>query len=394
LQEGLRVLLFARGANGAGTDAGDDGEERLPGGLQPLGVVALRDELRHEAASTVQGLKSAGVGVKVISGDNPETVATLARQAGIDADAAVAGPELEAGDGPAFERRVAETTIFGRITPDQKERIIASLNRRGHHVAMIGDGVNDIPALKRSSVSVAMRSGSPATRAVADIVLLNDSFSVLPPAFLEGQRIRKGMQTIVRLFLVRTLSLALIVLGAALLGDAFPTTPRQAGLPALLGVGLPALILVAVAQPARTARYLLPSSAPFVAPAVILTAIAGLVSYHGFLLATDSVDQARSALVLTQTVCGIWLLPYVERGSQEDGMLNPDRRMLLIAGALLLVLAVWLAIEPARRFSEVEVLALSGYAAVAAVVAAWAVLLHFAWRLTSTARRDGAEAPA
>jgi cation-transporting ATPase E len=245
---------------------------------------------------------------------------------------------------------------------------------------MTGDGVNDIPAMKRASVSVAMRSGSPATRGVADLVLLNDSFGVLPAAFQEGQRIRGGMETTLRVFLVRTLSLSLIIFGASLLTDAFPTTPRQAGIPALFAVGLPALVIVFTARPARTGTYLLPGSLGFILPAVLSIAIACVALYHAYFRITDSVAEARTALVVQQVLCGLIVLPYARRTSQREGLAGPDRTLALLAAALLTLAALCLLVGPLRGFFEVELLTPVGYGAIALTTTAWALSLHVLWR--------------
>src|SRR5262249_8869454 len=163
-----------------------------------------------------------------------------------------------------------------------KEKLVQALKRSGHYVAMIGDGINDIPALKAAHVAVAMRSGNDATRSVADIVLMDDSFPALSKTFLEGQRIREGMASGFRLVLVRTVSVALVVLIAALISDPFPLTPRQTGIVASLTVGVPALALAAWAKPARGPNLLLPSALGFVIPAGIALGLASAVAYSGF----------------------------------------------------------------------------------------------------------------
>ncbi len=222
--EGLRVLLFARGeAPSGGLDAQ---RPQLPQGLQALGLVALRDELRADARETILSFSEGGIVLKIISGDNPQTVAALAKQAGFPPDVKlISGTELEGLSERELERVAEDTTIFGRIVPQHKEALVKALQRRGHYVAMTGDGVNDVPALKQAQVAIAVKSGSPVTRNVADIVLIDDSFAVLPSAFTEGQRIRKGMESIIRLFLVRTFAVSLVILGASLLSDPFPITP-------------------------------------------------------------------------------------------------------------------------------------------------------------------------
>jgi cation-transporting ATPase E len=381
--QGLRVLLFARGE---APPEGIDGEKpELPRGLVSLGLVALRDELRPDAGETVNGFARGGIELKIISGDNPQTVAALAMQAGFgDSLKTVAGPELEGLDDRELERIVSEATIFGRIAPQHKEALVKALQRRGHYVAMTGDGVNDVPALKQSNVAIAVKSGSPVTRNVADIVLLNDSFGVLPSAFSEGQRIRAGMASIIRLFLVRTFAVSLAILGASLLGDSFPITPRQSGVPALLTVGLPALALAVWARPQKTGRYLLPSVALFVVPAAVTIAVTSLLLYHFYLSGPDNITEARTVLTITSTVCGLVLLPFVqdppERWMTVAG-LRSDFRTTLLALAMFAGFLVSYLVPPLRDFYELEMLDIRDYGIIAAAVALWAVVLSLAWRI-------------
>jgi cation-transporting ATPase E len=265
--QGLRVLLLACAPESAGL-RGSDGEPLLPDHMQALGVISIRDQLRAGARETIQRFTSIGVQLKVISGDNPDTVLALARQCGIPASAtAIAGPELNGLSDEQLEDVAEANTVFGRVTPEHKERLVAALTRRGHYVAMTGDGVNDILALKQSKVAIAMRSGSEATRGVADIVLMDDSFSVLPETFSEGQRIMRGMYDVIKLFLTRTLFVAFLILGATIIEVDFPITPKQNSLLATLTVGIPAFALAIWAVPGRTPRRLLPTIVEFVIPA-------------------------------------------------------------------------------------------------------------------------------
>jgi cation-transporting ATPase E len=197
---GLRVLLLARATrHGAPLRGGGDGRPMLPA-LDPVALVVLADELRGEVVESVRRFREKGVAVAVLSGDDPRTVAALATRAGIEAGTSVAGPVLDTLDDDALDELVEHTTVFGRVTPEQKERVVDALRRRGHHVAMLGDGVNDARALKRAHVGVAMRSGSPVTRDVADIVLVDDSFAALLPARTEGRRIINGLSTSMYVF--------------------------------------------------------------------------------------------------------------------------------------------------------------------------------------------------
>jgi cation-transporting ATPase E len=385
-ENGFRVLLFARAAgagDGDGNDAVISEQPRLPRKLAPLALISLRDELRPEAKETITQFAAAGIGIKIISGDSPETVVALARQAGFENEIrTVSGLSLDALSDKELKRVAEESTVFGRITPQQKERLIRLLRRRGRHIAMIGDGVNDVLAMKRADVAIAMRSGSQVTRSVADIVLLDDSFATLPKAFLEGQRVRRGMLDIIRLFLVRTLSVALVILACTLVASAFPTTPRQNGALAFATVGIPTLALAAWARPAQTPRRLVLSSAHFVVPAAASIALATFGVYELFLWNSD-VNTARSALTTAAVLCGILLIPFTQpptRAFVGGAELNGDWRTVLLAGAMVLLYVAILAIGPVRSFYELRVLSAPSYALIVLIVAAWAVALRAFWR--------------
>ena len=237
---GLRVLLFA--ANPDATTLHDtDGEPQLPL-LTPIALVALTDELRPQAKETIAAFASLGIQLKIISGDNPQTVAALAKQAGLpDNLRLVSGPTLAQLSPEVFDQVAAETTVFGRIAPEQKEQIVASLIRQGHYVAMMGDGVNDALSLKKAKLGIAMESGSNVTRNVADMILLNDSFAALLPAFTEGKRIIGGLSISLYLFLARVVTSMLLIIAISMVGLGFPYEPSQVAL-TLFTVGLPTLV--------------------------------------------------------------------------------------------------------------------------------------------------------
>ncbi|TWF80444.1 cation-transporting ATPase E [Pseudonocardia hierapolitana] len=274
---GLRVLLLARATRRGAPLRGDDGRPALPA-LAPVALVVLVDELRGEVVESVRRFREKGVAITVLSGDDPRTVAALANLAGIAAGTPVAGPVLDTLDDDALDELVERTTVYGRVTPEQKERVVAALRRRGHHVAMLGDGVNDARALKRAHIGVAMRSGSPVTRDVADIVLVDDSFAALLPARTEGRRIIDGLSTSLYVFLPRLAVQALVILITTALGLAFPYTPAQGGLTALT-VGIPALCLTMWARPTAPDPHLLRTLARFVAPVAVVTATFGTLVY-------------------------------------------------------------------------------------------------------------------
>ncbi len=273
---GLRVLLLARAAPGAPLrDA--DGRPALPA-LEPLAVVALADELRPDVTDTLARLVADGIAVKIISGDDPETVAALARQAGLEPGEPVTGTALDGLPDAALDAVVARTTVFGRVAPEQKERLVGALRRRGAYVAMVGDGVNDARALKRAQVGVAMAGGSAVTRDVADIVLTGDSLGALLPAAHEGRRIITGISTSMQVFLARVGTQGLVILAVTMLGLGFPYSPANVGL-TLLTVGVPTLFLTAWARPTAPDPHLLTTLWRFVVPAALVTAAGGVAVY-------------------------------------------------------------------------------------------------------------------
>src|SRR5919107_376708 len=208
--------------------------------VDTAGWLGFTDELRPNVDKALNGFRDAGIALKVISGDNPETVAALARQAGLSGDVQlVSGLDLDGMDESQFTEAAERSTVFGRVTPEQKQRLVEALRGNGHYVAMTGDGVNDVLSLKQANLGIAMQSGSQATRGVADIVLTNDSFAVLPHAITEGQRIIAGMQNVLKLFLSRTFFLALLIIAVAMVGT-FPFSPRQSALLSFLTAGIPA----------------------------------------------------------------------------------------------------------------------------------------------------------
>jgi cation-transporting P-type ATPase E len=274
---GLRVLVLARAADPNPDLRDAAGRPALPA-LEPVGIVALADELRPDVAESVRRFAAEGVALKVLSGDDPRTVAALAAQAGLDAGEPVAGIELDPLEDAALDRLVARTTVFGRVAPEQKERIVASLRRQGHYVTMIGDGVNDARALKGAHVGVAMRSGSAVTRDVADVVLVDDSFAALLPARAEGRRIIAGIAASMHVFLARVATQGLVILAVTMIGLGFPYSPTQVGL-TLLTVGVPTLFLTLWARPVRPDENLLGNLARFVIPAALVTAGFGTAVY-------------------------------------------------------------------------------------------------------------------
>jgi cation-transporting ATPase E len=382
--QGLRVLLFAR-------DPGlvrlyeETGGTTLPSGLIALALLSFREELRPRVRETLKDFADLGVRVKIISGDNPLTVAALATQVGLGRDLlAISGLELAQMDDEEFERASEAATVFGRVAPDQKERLVQAFRQRGYHVAMIGDGVNDVLSLKRAHLGIAMQSGSAATRSVADMVLLGDSFGVLPTAVREGQRIIKGMEDVVRLLLTRTLYVFLLIVAALVVGVDFPITPKHNSILALLTVGIPILAIAAWARPGDPPRSVIRTTSSFVFPAAFTVSVAALGIYLYFLRTTGDAAIAQTALTTLSVLCGLVLVPFVEPptpGWVGGDVLSGDWRPTILAVGMLFLYGVLLVVPPLRAFFELRTLPPLDYLLIGAVALVWAVILRYVWRV-------------
>ena len=380
--EGLRVLLFAH-RPGSMSLHNAEGESQLPSSLLPLSLLSFRDELRPEAQETLRHFAELGIEPKIISGDHPQTVAALAKQVGFDDVRIVSGLDLDALDDAQLESLAEETTVFGRITPQQKERLVHLFRGQGHYVAMIGDGVNDVLSLKQAHVGIAMESGSQATRGVADIVLLGDSFAALPIAFREGQRIVRGMEDIVRLLITRTFYVILLIIATRLVGVAFPVTPKHNSILALLTVGIPILAIAAWARPGTPPHSVIHSTSHFVFPAAFTVSVIALAVYLSYLSATGDLEIARTALTATTVLCGLVLIPFVEPPTETwvgGDVLSGDWRPTALALGMLGLFGVIMATPSLRAFLELTPLRGVDYLLIGVVVVAWAVLLRLIWR--------------
>jgi cation-transporting P-type ATPase E len=391
---GLRVLLVATHPDGSSlVDPGDDdAAATLPAGMRALGLVALSDELRPEAAATIAAFRDAGVAVKIISGDDPETVAALARQAGLGPDIPLlAGPELEAMDDVALRQAATDTVVFGRITPAQKERLVDALKAGGHYVAMIGDGVNDVLSLKKANLAIAMGSGSQATRGVADIVLMEDSFAAVAKAVSEGQRILNGMQDILKLFLARIMTVGLVIV-SSLVVVTFPIELRNASALTVFTVGIPTALLAVWAQPGQRVRDSLGRTlARFVVPASVVSSLIGLALFTGILFLATSIDgrplaealrMAQTALTSFLVYAGLLLVVFVEPPIPWLAVvepLTPDRRPTFMAVTLAITYFLVLQVPVARDFFQLIAPGPREGLLVLACVALWFVLMRTFW---------------
>ncbi len=378
---GLRVLLFAYHPEPLAPRP-DSGTPQLPNKLKPLGWLTFSDELRSDAKDVLDQFRQAGVQFKLISGDNPQTVAALAQMAGISKDVdVISGLQLEEMSEAQFEATVERTTVFGRITPEQKQRIVQALRKEGHYVAMMGDGVNDVLSLKQAQMGIAMESGSQATRAVADMVLLNDQFGVLPEAIKEGQRILNGMRDNMRLFLARTMYAALLIIIAGYIGTEFPFTPKHNSLLTTLPVGIPAVFLTIWARAGQPQKGLLRSVAEFILPAGFSITVVLLVVY--LLYNDDPLQLQRTVLTTAALLMGLLLIVFAEHSVEmwtTGERLHFDHRRVRLALAMLVLYLLIFPFPGVRSYFDLSTMAWADLFVVLIAVLVWGVIVRVMWR--------------
>lgn len=283
-RRGLRTVLICSG----GDAAIYDGEEPSIPALHPVAIISIEDEVRADCKEIINGFLSNGMDLKVISGDDPETIDAIFSIADIPGERRiVSGEELEKLSGEELDAKILESNIFGRMKPDQKETVIESLKRNGRYVAMVGDGVNDVKSIKSAQVGVALQSGSGATRGVADMILLDDRFSALPRAIIEGKRTVSGMRDILKLYLTRNFVLAILVLVLLMFFHRLPMLPVQNAYYALISVSFAAFLMAIWARPSENKELVLPDVIRFSMPMSIMIAVFALAVYMLFSLGTD-----------------------------------------------------------------------------------------------------------
>ncbi|MBP0021616.1 MAG: HAD-IC family P-type ATPase [Cyanobacteria bacterium SBLK] len=398
-----------------------------PSGLPkftPLGIISFSDELRHDAKETLTGFANAGIHLKIISGDNPDTVAALAIQVGLGEEIPIiSGVELAKMDDSEFARAAKEYKIFGRITPEQKAKLVESLRQDDRYVAAMGDGVNDVLALKKANLGIAMESGSKATRNAADIVLLKDSFASLPHTFLEGQRIRNGIQDVLKLFMVRVFVVTLIIFATGQVLGTFPMLNKHSAVVTIIAVGLPTGFIPIWAKTGQFPQgSIVRSLLHFTLPATLSMTLTGLGVYLGYLVkslweATDSEVMTslalglsgssslslcnaivslqgallsdrllaipRSALVTILVWCGLLLVPFLKPPTTAwvgGEPLSRDWRYTGVAIALIGLYCCLLAIPVTRHFFELSLLSWLDYCLLGLIALGWCLSLRYLWR--------------
>ncbi|HMK13377.1 MAG TPA: cation-translocating P-type ATPase [Acidimicrobiales bacterium] len=336
---GRRVVLLASSAqplNGEGP----------PADLTPKALVLLEDKIRADAADTLAYFAEQGVTIKVISGDHPATVGAVARRCGVTDDDPVdarALPEEPAHLGVALEA----STVFGRVTPHQKREMVKALQARGHIVAMTGDGVNDVLALKDADIGIAMGAGSSAARAVAQLVLLDNSFATLPGAVAEGRRVINNLERVANLFVTKTVYSMMIALAVGITVVPFPFLPRHLTLVGALTIGIPSFFLALAPNEHRAKTGFVKRVLVFAIPAGITAAAATFTGYALTRIEEDiTLEQARTTAAIVLMGVGLVILARLARP------LIGWRRTLVLSmlGAFVAVLVI----PPLRDFFDLS----------------------------------------
>ncbi|MEO8540756.1 MAG: HAD-IC family P-type ATPase [bacterium] len=332
-EAGLRGVVFAESPSGLPSN------ESRPSGLRPLALVTLGDKLRGEVRGAFDTMARLEIEPKIISGDNPGTVKALLAQLGINLrGGVVAGADIEHLEGDAFRNAVEANSVFGRVTPALKARIVTALRDRGHFVAMCGDGANDVQALRAADVAVAMASGTGTTRAVAGIILLNDSFEALIRGTKEATAVLGNAARLSKLFIAKSLYAFLIIVATNMLGLDFPFLPRHGSLTALLTLGIPAVFISISIPPPDAGRDFTRNVLRWALPASLALAAAAIVVHlltEGLL--NRSIEEARTLVSLTMGITGLFFMVEVLgfQGASWRSLTRPVMTTLL--GAVLVV---------------------------------------------------------
>ena len=319
----------------------------------------MNEEIRPDAKATMRYFLDQQVTVKIISGDNPVTVSAVARELGIPG--AESHIDMRHFQG-SFTEIAESTTVFGRVQPEQKRELVRALQQAGHTVAMTGDGVNDIPALKAADIAIAMDTATPATKAVSELVLLNGRFDLLPSVVAEGRRVVANMERVSSLFLTKTVYATVFALAAGLSRRTYPFLPRHLSLIADLTVGIPAFVVGFRPSLDRCRPGYLRRVARFAVPAGAAAAAVTLAVF--WLLRSDvvnaSLEEARTGATISLGVCGFWIFYRLVRPL--------DRGVAALLVGLASVFAAMFAIGPLADLYELHIPSSRGVSLLALLV--------------------------
>lgn len=339
--KGLRTLLLAH-VPGTTWERCDD-EAVLPAAAVPAVLLTFREKIRPDAAQTLSYFRDQGVGLRIISGDDPRTVAAVAREVGVATDGGFDARQLPE-DPEELAEVMEQHTVFGRVTPAQKKDMVRALQRRGHVVAMTGDGVNDALALKEADIGIAMDSAAAATKAVARLVLLDGRFDRLPGVVAEGRRVIANIERVSMLFLTKTAYAVILSVTFGALLWTFPFLPRQFSATDGITIGIPAFFLALMPNTHRYRPGFLKRSLSFAVPAGFVIALAVLAINTYSLQAGSGNAAARTGSALVLTLIALWVLVVLSRP------LNGWRAAII--GAMYAALVLLLTVPPLRDFFD------------------------------------------
>jgi cation-transporting ATPase E len=300
-KKGLRVLAFTV------SRSKPIGSE-LPTDRSPVALIVVHDTPRADIRSTLASFTARNVRLKVISGDNAETVTSIARDAGMNVSRVVTGPELEGLTGSDFQKAVLSADVFARIKPETKRQIISALGDTGEYVAMVGDGVNDVPALKAARLGIAMFDGAQIAKDVADLVLLNNALSTLPQALTEGHKTTQKIYATAKIFLTRNLYLILMFIMVGFMGLPFPGQVRQLSWASISTSGIPAmLIALEWIQPRMIWRFRR-QVLGYIIISGLIGAVAVTIAYTAtYLISNHDLQLARTMMTLMAVIYGTFI---------------------------------------------------------------------------------------
>jgi P-type E1-E2 ATPase len=382
---GRRVVAFGESSEALPASASEQTAPRL----QPIALVVLEETLRPDAVETVATMREEEVDLKLISGDARATVTAVAAAVGVPPDAGtIEGSELPE-DPEGLAEAALRNTVFCRIKPEQKRDLVGALAASGRYAAMIGDGVNDVPALKKARMAVAMGSGAQVTKGVADVVLLKDEFARLPQAIAEGRRIARNIHRLGRLYLTKTVYAATLIVLVAVPGFAFPFLPRHLTLAAFLTIGIPSFVLALAPSDGPLYRgRLLRALAAFAIPAGLATALGSIFSF--FLVDTvlgGSLEGGRTAATTTLIVLGLCFVLLLERGPGREHIAIQSYMLAMVAG-LGALFALILAAAPVRDFFEMTLLGPTQWFMALLCAAVGLTIASLLWRLPPIERLE------
>jgi cation-transporting ATPase E len=337
---GRRVVLLARSEDALATD-------RLPSQRHPVALVVLGDRIREDAADTLRFFARQGVTAKVISGDHPDTVAAVAREVGVPGSLNVVDAGSLPEDPDELADVVEQTNVFGRVQPHQKRKMVAALQSRGHVVAMTGDGVNDVLALKDSDIGIAMGSGSSASRAVAQLVLIDGSFATIPGVVGEGRRVIANIERVANLFVTKTVYAVFLALAIGVVGRPFPFLPRHLTLVGSVTIGIPAFFLALAPNTRRAKPGFIKRVLRFSVPTGLAAGLATFAAYELAIAEDVSLQEARTTATLVLAAIGLIALGMVSRP-----LIAWKKGLLWAMGGLLLVLLVS---DASQSFFELDI---------------------------------------